>query len=116
MKAAFRSQYGTADVLKIEELKTPSPKPNEVLVRVYAATVNRTDCHILTGKPLIMRLFTGLPKPRLRTTGTDFTGEVRAIGEHVQSFKVGDKVMGFDGLAVAHIHNTSVSGKIKGLP
>jgi len=97
MKAAFRSQYGTADVLNIEELEIPVPKQNEVLVSVYAATVNRTDCHILWGKPLIMRLFTGFTKPRLRTTGTDFCGEVKAIGEHVQGFKVGDRVMGFDG-------------------
>lgn len=96
MKAAIRLKYGTAEVLSIKEVEKPTPKDNEVLVRVYAATANRTDCHILWGKPIFMRFFTGLFKPRLATTGTDFAGQVEATGKDVISFKAGDKLMGFD--------------------
>ena len=58
MKAAVRSKYGLGEVLSIKELETPVPKENEVLIRVYASSANRSDCHVLTGKPLFMRLFT----------------------------------------------------------
>ena len=97
MKADFRSKYGPPKVLSIKELDTPTPKGNEVLIRVYAASVNRSDYHVLTGKPFIMRLFTGLFKPKLAVTGSDFAGQVEATGPAVRSFKVGDKVMGFGG-------------------
>lgn len=97
MKAAVRSKYGTAEVLSVKEIETPAPTDNEVLIKVYATTVNRSDWHILTGKPLLMRLFTGLFKPKLSITGTDFAGQITAIGKNVTSFKVGDKVMGFGG-------------------
>jgi NADPH:quinone reductase-like Zn-dependent oxidoreductase len=97
MKIAFRTTYGLQGVLSIKEVETPVPNDDEVLVKVYAATVNRSDCHILTGKPLLMRLFTGLFKPRLSTTGTDFAGQVEATGKNVTSFKPGDRLMGFSG-------------------
>src|SRR5215203_462455 len=95
MKAAVRSKYGTGEVLSIQEIDKPTPKDNEVLIRIYAASANRSDYHVLTGKPLLMRLFTGLFKPKLATTGSDFAGQVEATGAAVKSFKVGDKVMGF---------------------
>jgi len=97
MKAAFRSTYGSAAVLSIREMDKPIPADNEVLIRVYAASVNRSDDHVLRGRPFIMRLFTGLFKPKLAVTGSDFAGQVEATGATVQSFKVGDKVMGFGG-------------------
>ena len=97
MKAALRSKYGTPEVLSIGEVEKPVPKGNEVLVRVYATSVNRSDCHVLTGKPLLMRVFTGVFNPTLASTGSDFAGQVEAIGPEVKSFKVGDKVMGFGG-------------------
>jgi NADPH:quinone reductase-like Zn-dependent oxidoreductase len=97
MKAAVRTRYGLPGDLTIKDLPIPSPKDNEVLIKVYATTVNRSDCHILTGKPLFMRLFTGLFKPKLSTTGTDFAGQIEATGKNVTSFKTGDKVMGFAG-------------------
>ncbi len=96
MKAAIRRIYGSPDILKIETVEKPTPKDNEVLIRVYATTVNRTDCAVLTGKPLIMRLFTGLIKPKLPTPGTDFAGKIEAVGNGVKSFQVNDKVWGFD--------------------
>ena len=97
MKIAFRTKYGPPGVLTIKEVETPVPKDDEILVKVYAATVNRSDYHILTGKPFFMRLFIGLFKPKLSTTGTDFAGQIEAIGKDVASFKIGDKIMGFDG-------------------
>ncbi|SRR5258706_594061 len=97
MKAAVRSTYGLPGDLSIKELEIPTPKDNEVLIKVYAVTVNRSDCHVLSGRPFVMRLFTGLFKPRKSIIGTDFAGQIAAVGSSVTSFKVGDKVMGFDG-------------------
>jgi NADPH:quinone reductase-like Zn-dependent oxidoreductase len=96
MKAAFRSRYGRSEVLTIEEVEKPSPKANEVLIKIHAATVSRTDCHVLWGLPLFMRLFTGLFNPKLAITGTDFAGEIEETGKNVKSWKPGDKVMGFE--------------------
>jgi NADPH:quinone reductase-like Zn-dependent oxidoreductase len=97
MKAAVRSKYGSGEVLRIKEIDKPIPTGNEVLIRVHAASVNRSDYHVLTGRPFFMRLFTGLLKPKLAVTGSDFAGQVEATGPVVTSFKVGDKVMGFGG-------------------
>jgi NADPH:quinone reductase-like Zn-dependent oxidoreductase len=97
MNAAYRTKYGPPKVLKIKELDKPSSGDNEILIRIHAATVNRSDCHILTGKPYMMRLFLGLFKPKHPTTGTDFSGEIEATGKNVTAFNNGDKVMGFCG-------------------
>jgi NADPH:quinone reductase-like Zn-dependent oxidoreductase len=96
MKAAVRSKYGTSNVLSILDIDMPTFSDNEILVRVHAATVSRTDCHVLTGLPIFMRLFTGLLKPRYSVTGTDFAGQIEATGKKVLDFKTGDKVIGFD--------------------
>ncbi len=98
MKAAVRHKYGTPEVLTIKDLEIPTPKENEVLIKIYATTVNRSDCHVLWGKPFMMRAFTGLFKPRLASTGSDFAGQVEAVGRNVQSLEAGDKVMGFSGV------------------
>ena len=98
MKAAVRHKYGTPEVLTIKDLEIPTPKEHEVLIKIYATTVNRTDCHVLRGKPFMMRAFTGLFKPRLASTGSDFAGQVVAVGRNVQSLEEGDKVMGFSGV------------------
>ena len=97
MKAAVRSTYGLPGDLSIKELDIPMPKENEVLIRVHATTVNRSDCHVLSGRPFLMRLFTGLFKPRSSIIGSDFAGQIAAVGSAVQSFKAGDKIMGFGG-------------------
>lgn len=68
---------------------------DELLVKVYATTVNRTDCALVTGRPWIMRLFIGLWKPKLPILGTDFAGEVIEVGANTSKFRVGDRVMGF---------------------
>jgi NADPH:quinone reductase-like Zn-dependent oxidoreductase len=95
MIASFRTQYGDPSVLSIRELEKPTPKADEVLIRVHAATVNRTDIGVLLGAPFVFRFFTGLWGPRHATTGTDFAGEVAGIGTNVTRFKVGDRVWGF---------------------
>ncbi len=96
MKAVTRTQYGPPDILKIKMVEKPNPKDNEVLIRVYATTVNRTDCAMLRAKPFIIRFFTGLLKPNNPIPGTDFAGKIEAIGKNVTSLEVGDKVFGFD--------------------
>lgn len=96
MKAIVYQNYGAPDVLQLAETEKPIPKENEVLIRVYATTVNRTDCANLTAKPFIMRFSLGLFKPRKQIMGTEFAGKIEAVGSSVKSFKVGDKVFGFD--------------------
>jgi NADPH:quinone reductase-like Zn-dependent oxidoreductase len=97
MKAAVRSRYGPPDVLSVKEIEQPAPKDDEVLIRVHAASVNRSDCHVLTGSPWLMRCFTGLWRPA-PVTGTDFAGRVESIGAKVKRFVPGEKVMGFGGV------------------
>ncbi len=101
MYAITRKKYGSPNVLKIKKITKPSPKENEVLIRVYATTINRTDCGILSGKPFLIRFFTGLFKPKTPVPGTDFAGQIEAVGSKVHSFKVGDRVWGLndEGLA-----------------
>lgn len=94
MKAITRTKYGSPEVLEVREIPKPVPKDNELLVRVHATTVNRTDCGILTGKPYLIRAFVGLTKPRHLVPGTDFAGMVEAIGKNVSDFKIGDRVWG----------------------
>lgn len=96
MKAVIRTNYCPPEGLSIGKLEIPVPKDHEILVRVHATTVNRTDCAILTGKPYIMRLFTGLFKPKSPVPGTDFAGIVEAAGKDVTTFKKGDPVWGFE--------------------
>ncbi|MFY0689593.1 MAG: NAD(P)-dependent alcohol dehydrogenase [Cyclobacteriaceae bacterium] len=95
MKASIRVKYGSPNNINIGQTEKPIPKDDEVLIRVYATTVNRTDCANLTAKPFIMRFILGLFRPRKTILGTDFAGEVMAIGKHIKSIKAGDRVFGF---------------------
>jgi NADPH:quinone reductase-like Zn-dependent oxidoreductase len=95
MKASVRYTYGPPESIQILDIPIPEPKPDEVRIRVMAATVNRTDVGVLTGKPYLMRAFAGFPKPTLPVTGTDFAGIVEKVGESVTAFKAGDRVWGF---------------------
>jgi NADPH:quinone reductase-like Zn-dependent oxidoreductase len=96
MKAIWYENYGGPEVLSLTDVQAPTEKENELLVRVHAATVNRTDCANLTAKPFIMRFFLGLFGPKKKILGTDFAGVVEATGSAVTKFKVGDRVFGFD--------------------
>ena len=95
MKASIRREYGSPNQIKIENVEKPILKDNDVLIKVHATTVNRTDCANLTAKPFIMRFVLGFFKPRKIILGTDFAGEVITIGKNVKSFNIGDKVFGF---------------------
>ncbi len=97
MKASIRRNYCSPSQIGIEQIEKPIPKVDEVLIRVYASTVNRTDCANLAAKPsFIMRFVLGLFKPRKIILGTDFAGEVISIGKNVKSFNIGDRVFGFN--------------------
>ena len=84
------------DVVRVVEVPTPTAKHNEVLVKVHATTVNRTDCGFRGAKPFFIRLFTGLVRLRVRILGNEFAGQVEAIGSGVTSFAVSDRVFGYD--------------------
>lgn len=96
MLASTYTQYGPPEVIRIENLPIPKPKDDEILVRVHATTVNRTDDHMLRGRPFIMQLLTGLGRPRNSITGTDFAGRIEVVGRNVKSYSPGDDVFGFD--------------------
>jgi NADPH:quinone reductase-like Zn-dependent oxidoreductase len=98
MRAAVHTSYGPPDVVRIAEVDKPTPKDNQVLVKVHATTVNRTDCGFRAGRPFFVRALTGLPRPRVTVLGTEFAGTVEATGRGVTSFRVGERVFGFKGL------------------
>jgi NADPH:quinone reductase-like Zn-dependent oxidoreductase len=80
MRAAVNDRYGPPDVVRIAEVAEPAPAGNELLVKVHATTVNRTDCGFRAAKPFPIRLFTGLRRPRARVQGGEFAGQVEAVG------------------------------------
>jgi NADPH:quinone reductase-like Zn-dependent oxidoreductase len=100
MKTSFRTGYGDPAVLEVREAPVPQPGPGETLVQVHAATVSRTDCGVLQGRPYVLRFVVGWPRPRRAATGTDFTGEVVAVGAGAARFQVGERVMGFDDVGI----------------
>jgi NADPH:quinone reductase-like Zn-dependent oxidoreductase len=94
MKAVVHDRYGPPDVLRLEEVKLPVPKDDEVLVRVHATTVTRTDCGWREPHPFFSRFFTGIRRPKFRTLGMEFAGEVETVGSAVTEFAPGDRVFG----------------------
>ncbi|GIH94764.1 NAD(P)-dependent alcohol dehydrogenase [Planobispora siamensis] len=96
MKAAVRSRYGPPEVIGLSEAEKPAIKDDEILVKIHATTVNRTDCALRAAKPFFWRLSTGLIRPRARIIGTEFAGEIEAVGAGVTSFRTGDRVFGYN--------------------
>ncbi len=94
MRAVVHDRYGPPEVLRIEEIPRPVPNDDEVLVKVHATTVNQTDCHIRAAKPFLWRFFAGLLRPKRKVLGTEFAGEVEAVGAAVREYEVGDRVFG----------------------
>lgn len=94
MTAVVRCDYGTADVLRIAQLDTPVPGDEEILVKVHAAAINPLDWHEMRGTPYLMRLGTGLRRPKELHLGVDYAGTVEAVGAKVTRFKPGDAVFG----------------------
>jgi len=96
MRAIINTKYGPPEVVKLMEIEKPVPKDNEVLIKVYVTTVNRTDSGIRSAAYFIARFFTGLFRPKFKTMGNEFAGVIEAIGKEVTSFKIGDKVFGYN--------------------
>jgi NADPH:quinone reductase-like Zn-dependent oxidoreductase len=96
MKAIIHTQYGPPEVLQLTDLPIPTPKDNEVLIKIHATTVNRTDCGFRSAEYFISRFFSGLLRPNNQTLGNEFAGEIEAIGKEVKNFKPGDKVFGYN--------------------
>jgi NADPH:quinone reductase-like Zn-dependent oxidoreductase len=96
MKAAIHTKYGPPEVIQLAEVPKPTPKENEVLIKVYATTVNRTDCGFRSAEYFISRFFSGLFKPKNQILGNEFSGVIEATGKNVTGFKSGDKVFGYN--------------------
>jgi NADPH:quinone reductase-like Zn-dependent oxidoreductase len=96
MRAVVHDAYGPPDVLRLDEVAQPVPGNHELLIRVHATTVNRTDTGLRSGSPLAARLVTGLRRPRRRILGTEFAGEVAETGAAVTEFQAGDPVFGLN--------------------
>ena len=93
MKAVVYKKYGPPEVMKIEEVEKPTPNDDEVLVKVHAVSVNFADWAFVRGKPRIIRLMAGFPKPKYKTLGSDIAGTVEAVGSNVEQFQLGDEVL-----------------------
>jgi NADPH:quinone reductase-like Zn-dependent oxidoreductase len=94
MKAIVYEGFGSADILRYQDIEKPAPGDNEVLIKVRAASVNPLDWKLMKGGPLPIRALLGIGKPKIRRPGVDVAGEVEAIGRNLTDFKPGDEVYG----------------------
>jgi NADPH:quinone reductase-like Zn-dependent oxidoreductase len=116
VRAVVHDRYGPPEVLRIEEVERPVPKDDEVLVKVFATTVTRTDCGLRGANPFFSRVFTGLRRPKQRITGTELAGEVEAVGVAVTEFAVGDRVFGLRPGANAELVCVREQGALARIP
>jgi NADPH:quinone reductase-like Zn-dependent oxidoreductase len=119
VKAAVFHRYGPPEAVRVTEVEKPRPGDNELLVKVHATTVNRTDCGYLRAKPFILRYWTGLREPRRTILGTEFAGEVEEVGRSATSFSVGDRVFGYvEGSFGAHAQYLTIpqDGSLAAIP
>ncbi|HTM93725.1 MAG TPA: NAD(P)-dependent alcohol dehydrogenase [Flavisolibacter sp.] len=96
MKAVVYTKYGPPEVAKLMEVAKPFPKDNEVLIKVYASTVNRTDSGFRSAEYFISRFWSGLLRPKYQILGCEFAGIIEDIGKSVTTFRIGDKVFGYN--------------------
>jgi len=97
MRAVVHDKYGPPEVLRLQEVEQPVPKDDEVLVKIHATTVTRTDCGLRSAELFITRFFTGLRRPKRKILGMELAGEVEGVGAAVTEFQVGDDVFGVIG-------------------
>ena len=98
MKAIIVEEYGTPEVLKIKKIEKPTPKSNEVLIKIKATSITAASGFMREGKPYLGRLFLGVKRPKVKTPGTDLSGIIEAIGNEVKNFNIGDQVIAETGL------------------
>lgn len=96
MKASVNTVYGPPEVIEVKEIEKPVPKNNEILIKIFASTVNRTDCGFRSAEYFVSRFFSGLLKPKNKVLGNEFAGVIETAGKDVSLFKVGDKVFGYN--------------------
>lgn len=96
MKAIINTQYGPPEIVKLMDIPIPIAKPGEVLIRVKASTVNRTDCGFRSAEYFISRFFSGFFRPKNKTLGNEFAGIIEALGAGVTNYKIGDQVFGYN--------------------
>ena len=94
MKAVVYEKFGSTDVLNVREIEKPTPRDNEVLIKVHAASINSWDWDLLRGKPFLTRLDGGLLKPKFKILGADISGKIEAIGSKVKQLQIGNEVFG----------------------
>ncbi len=96
MKAAIHTRYGPPNLVQVKEIPRPVPQKKELLVKVYASTVNRTDCGFRSARYFVSRFFSGLFRPKFKTLGCEFAGVVEELGTEVTQFRIGDRVFGYN--------------------
>ena len=94
MKAIVYTTYGSPDVLQLKDIEKPTPKDNQVLVKVHAASANPADWHLMRAEPFLARFANGLLKPKNTRLGADLAGRIEAVGRNVTRFRIGDAVFG----------------------
>ena len=116
MRAVVYDRYGPPDVLRVADVERPVPAADDVLVRIHASTVTRTDCGFRSAEFFVSRFFTGLHRPKRKILGLEFAGEVEAVGAAVTEFDVGDRVFGVGAGAHAEFVCVRESGALAHMP
>ena len=116
MRAVVHDRYGPPDVLRLADVEKPIPKEDEILIRIHATTVNRSDCGWRAPHPFFSRVFTGLLRPKRPILGSELAGVVEAVGSAVTTFEAGDEVFGLKSGAHAEYVCARESGAVARKP